>query len=388
MEHALGEHWANPSSVHRPGQAARHEVELSRASIAELLGLEPGHAKQITFTSGGTESIAMGVLGVLRARASAAPSRPTIVTTAVEHAAMRDLAEDLEKTGQVDVARVPVDPNGVVVLDALDQALDHARMGASLCVIQWANNETGVIQPIEAIGARCRQRGVAFLCDGTQWIGKEPVAWSSASPQGPPYDLLVGSAHKFHGPKGVGFLWSRAGVRFRPMLQGSQELGKRGGTENVPGIVGAGQAARETIDWLENPSLREQGRLLRDRFERGILHAIPEARVNGQIPESNGAIPPRLWNTTNIGFPTLEAEGLLILLSEQGLCASAGAACSSGSLEPSSVLLAMGVPETFAHGSLRFSLGRETTADEINRAIEIVIACVRRLQGSSASLAR
>jgi cysteine desulfurase len=183
------------------------------------------------------------------------------------------------------------------------------------------------------------------------------------------------SAHKFHGPKGVGVAWIRPGVRLKPLQPGSQELGRRGGTENVPGIVGAGVAAREAIEWLGAPGRREELARLRDWFEAEVLREVPGAVVNGA-----GRV--RLWNTTNIGFPRLEAEALLMLLSERGVCASAGAACSSGSLEPSPVLLAMGVPEAVAHGSVRFSLGKGTTRAEVGEAAVIVVECVRKLRTS------
>jgi cysteine desulfurase len=251
-------------------------------------------------------------------------------------------------------------------MDALAASLTP---DTALVSIQWANNETGVIQPVETIASLCRERGVLFHCDAVQVIGKEPVGSSL------PCDLLSFSPHKFHGPKGVGVLWTRPGVKLRPTLLGTQELGRRGGTENVPGIIGAGVAAREAAEWLADPAARSAIGALRDHFENLILKAVPDAVINGQ-----GA--PRLWNTTNIGFPRLEAEALLLLLSERGLCASAGAACSSGSLDPSPVLLAMGVPEPIAHGSLRFSLSKHTTREEIDQAARTVIESVTRLRAS------
>lgn len=357
MERALREHWHNPSSVHRAGQAARREVELARQSVADLIGVK---AREVTFTSGGTESIDLAVRGVLAAGQGA------LVTTRMEHAAVRDIAEDLEKSGRP-VRWLRISRDGVVDLQDLAPALAEKP---ALVSVQWANNETGVVQPVAEIAAACRGAGVLFHCDATQWVGKEPVA----APVG---DLLTCSPHKFHGPKGVGVLWARTGVRLRPRLLGTQELGRRGGTENVPGIVGAGAAAAEALAWLAEPSRRQELARLRDAFEAGVVAGAPGAVVNGA-----GA--PRLWNTSNIGFPRLEAEGLLMLLSEQGVCASAGAACSSGSLDPSPVLLAMGVEEAVAHGSVRFSLSRETTPEEVDRAVGVVVACVRRLAASMA----
>jgi cysteine desulfurase len=226
-----------------------------------------------------------------------------------------------------------------------------------------------VIHPLEEIGAACRERGVPLHTDATQLIGKSPVDVRAM-----PIDLLSLSAHKFYGPKGAGALYARRGVRFRPIMHGAQERERRGGTENTSGIVGMGVAADLVREWLARPGAFEAGTRLRDRFEAAVLKAIPAARVNGAEN--------RLWNTSNIGFPTLEAEALLLLLSERGVCASAGAACSSGSLDPSPVLMAMGVPAEYAHGSVRFSLGRKTTEAEVDQAASILVECVGRLQKS------
>ncbi len=385
---ATSELWGNPSSVHRFGQSVRREVELARQSVADLLGV---NARELVFTSGGTESIHFCIRGVLDAIPKHAAKRG-LVTSRVEHSAVRDLAESLAKDG-APVQWLPLLDGGVVDVAALASMLDGS---IALVSIQWANNETGVIQPVREIASVCREKGVLFHCDATQWVGKESVggpgvgahvqsttvaelhnpsdarARAGAS-DGP--DLLTCSAHKFHGPKGVGVAWTRPGVRLRPQLQGSQELGRRGGTENVAAILGMGIAAMEAREWLSDPSKREAQRGLRDFFEREIVVAIPDAVVNGASRE-------RLWNTTNIGFPTLEAEALLMLLSERGVCASAGAACSSGSLEPSPVLLAMGIPEPIAHGSLRFSLGKHTTREDVAAAVGIVVESVRKLRTS------
>ncbi len=406
------------------GQVVRHRVELARETLAALLRVQ---AKHVTFTSGGTESLGLAIRGVLdasvanRVGASAVndagtgvtggvarganrpASVPVVVTSRVEHAAIRDLVDDLVKLGRIEARFAPIDSNGVVRVgsEGASGGLDELLRGATLAVFQWANNETGVVQPIEAIGAACRRQGVAFLCDGTQWIGKEPVPFDAASRHAmggaaggagggeaaaAPYDLLAGSGHKFGGPKGIGFLWAHPGVRLRPQAPGSQELGRRGGTENVPGILGLGAAAQDAIAWLADAALRDRQRTLRDRFERGVLAACPGARVNAQDGDAaTGAVPPRLWSTTNIAFPRLEAEALLLLLSEQGLAASAGAACSSGSLDPSPVLLAMGLAEALAHGSLRFSLGRDTTQSQIDQAITIIGHAAHQLSKSSSS---
>ena len=359
---ALETHWHNPSSVHRDGQAARHALELARADLASLAGVPP---RQLTFTGSGTESIDLAIRGVL-----GASDRETLITSKIEHAAVRDLAEHLESTGRVRLRWLRIEEGGVIDLDDLDAALaDHPR---ALVSVQWANNETGVIQPSREIHARCQQAGAIYHCDAVQWIGKLPCPESDAFDT-PPADLLTLSPHKFHGPKGIGALIVRPGVRLRPTLQGTQELGRRGGTENVPGALAAGAAARAAREWIADKSARTTIAARRDRFERAILEAIPDASVNGRTRD-------RLWNTTNIAFPRLEAEVLLLAMSERGLASSAGAACSSGSLDPSPVLLAMGVPPDNAHGSVRFSLSRFTTEEEIDDAIAIVTETVARFR--------
>ncbi|MFN0131007.1 MAG: cysteine desulfurase family protein [Phycisphaerales bacterium] len=369
---ALADHWHNPSSVHRAGQSARRQVELARAAIADLVAADP---KEIVFTSSGTEAIDLAIRGSLAAFPHA-DAPPVVVSTAIEHAAVRDLLADLAKRGQIELRLVPVSREGIIDLAALAPLLDRA----SLCSIQWANNETGAIQPVAEIARLCQDRGIICHSDATQWIGKEPVLPTpSLRPSVPSSlpDLLSFAPHKFHGPKGVGVLRIRRGISLRPTLLGSQELGRRGGTENVPGIVGAGVAAREALAFLADPSLRDRQASLRDRFESLILTARPDAVINGPREPRR-----RLWNTSNIGFPRLQAEALLLMLSERGVCASAGAACSSGSLEPSPVLLAMAIPPEIALGSLRFSIGRDTTAAETDAAAAIVIDCVTRLAAS------
>jgi cysteine desulfurase len=366
VRRVLEEHWANPSSVHRAGQAARREVELARRSVATLIGAGP---KEIVFTSGATESIDLAIRGVLAARGDA-PA--TVITTPIEHEAVREVCNATSEAsgGRVRVRMLPVGREGVVDAAALGPMLDAT---SAIVSVQWANNETGAVQPIERIGAMCRERGVVLHTDATQWIGKMPCDVSAL-----PIDLLSLSGHKFHGIKGSGALYVRRGVRLRPVLRGTQELDRRGGTENVPGIAAMGAAAEAAMAWLADAGHRERGADHRDAFESAVLEGVPGAVVNG--PRERAM---RLWNTTNIGFPRLEAEALLLLLSERGVCASAGAACSSGSLDPSPVLLAMGVPPEVAHGSLRFSLSRLTTRDEIDRAAAVVIECARKLAGSS-----
>ncbi|MEL7472616.1 MAG: cysteine desulfurase family protein [Planctomycetota bacterium] len=369
MREAIEDLWHNPSSVHRAGQAARARVELARQAVADLIGAK---AREIVFTGSGTESIDLAIRGGLAALGPGG----VLVTDRAEHTAVRDLADELESAG-VGVRWAPIGADGVVDPEGVRAALADRSDRPTLVSVQWANNETGAVQPIDAIGAACREGHAVFHCDATQWVGKMPTDVRAA-----PFDLMTLSAHKFHGPKGVGALWKRRGVRIRPTLRGSQELGQRGGTENVPGVLGLGAAAMEATRWLDDHGERDRLGALRDRLERSVIERCAERGVEVRP----NTAPDRLWNTTNLGFRSLEAEALLMLLSEMGLAASAGAACSSGSLDPSPVLLAMRVEPAFAHGSVRFSLGRDTTEAEIERAIETIPRAAERLAGSSARL--
>jgi cysteine desulfurase len=351
----LQEFYGNPSSVHRFGQRARRAVDEARAQIAALIGCADS---ELMFTGGGTESINTAVRGLLAARAP----RKRIVTTTVEHSATRELCQQLAKEG-AEVVQVPVDQRGTLDVDQLRAAVTE---DTALVSIMWANNETGVLFPVETIAAICRAARVPFHCDGTQAIGKIPVDVASIA-----LDAMSFASHKFHGPKGAGGLFLRRGLRFRPLLIGGpQERGRRGGTENVPSIVGMGKAAE-----LAKAALPEMARVAnqRDRLEREILSRIEDAHVNGRTDQ-------RLPNTTNIGFARLEAEAILLLLSEQGIAASAGAACSSGSLEPSHVLRAMNIDPKIAHGAIRFSLSRYTADAAIDRALEVLPGVITRLR--------
>jgi cysteine desulfurase len=362
---ALRDGWGNPSSVHRAGIDARHAVELARESVAQLLGAEP---REVTFTSGGTESASLAIAGTL----DRLTTRRTVVTMRTEHSAVREACEELERRGRIRVEWVPPAGDGTIDLQALDAVLAARADDVALVSVMWANNETGTVQPVAAVGERCRARGIRFHCDATQWVGRMPCELRSL-----PIDLATCSAHKFHGPKGVGALWVRPGIHLAAqVLGGPQERDRRAGTENVPGIVGMGVAAAEAREWLADPRAVEAGRARRDRLQDAVCSATPGATVNGGGAE-------RLWNTTNIGFPGLEAEAILLLLSERGVAASAGAACSSGSLDPSPVLLAMGVPAAIAHGSVRFSVSRLTHDDELDWAIEAIPACIARLRRSA-----
>jgi cysteine desulfurase len=379
MLEATEHFWGNPSSVHRFGQEARARVELARRSVAELVGARP---KEITFTGGGTEAIDLALRGALTPT-----GKRVLATTPVEHNAVRDLARWLTEKDGVETRWLPVDGRGIVDLAGAAPLIDAA---VGVVSVQWANNETGAVQPVAQIARLCWERGVVFHCDATQWVGKMPTRVEGTEAQRHTGtegeggqdalfagDLLSFSPHKFHGPKGVGVLWCRRGIKITPTVHGTQELGRRGGTENVPGIVGAGAAADLAAAWLARTDERRRLAGVRDRFEARVLALVPEARVNG--PTDPAA---RLWNTANIGFPRLEAEALLLVMSEAGLCASAGAACSSGSLDPSPVLLAMGVEPAIAHGSVRFSISRDTTTEEVDRAAEVVAASVHRVRSS------
>jgi cysteine desulfurase len=351
----LTERYGNPSSVHRFGQLARQGIDEARAQVASLIRCADS---ELTFTGGGTEAINTAVRGLLAARAP----RKRIVTSTVEHSATRELCQQLAREG-AEIVDIPVDRDGLLDLEQLRGSVTEETAFVS---VLWANNETGVLFPASEIAEVCKARRVPFHCDGTQAVGKLPV-----DVKGLGVDAMSFAAHKFNGPKGVGAFYARRGVRVRPLLIGGpQETGRRGGTENVPGIVGMGKAAE-----LAAAALPQMQRVaaLRDRLERGILERIDGAAVNGSTAH-------RLPNTTNIGFPRLEAEAILLLLSEQGVCASAGAACSSGSLEPSHVLKAMHVDERLAHGAIRFSLSRYTTDAEVDRALEVLPGVIRRLQ--------
>ncbi len=363
MTGALTEYWPNPSSGHRPGQAARHQIDLARESIAELIGCKD---RELIFTSGGTEADNLAILGSLAAQ----NDRNVFVTCPSEHDAVRDTAEVAAGEG-AEVIWLPVDQDGVIDCDTLEGVLKSRANEIALVSIMWANNETGVIQPVEQIGTLCREHGVRFHTDAVQLAGKMPVDVSTM-----PIDLLSFSGHKFHGPKGAGGLFIRKGIRLaKRSIGGAQEYDRRGGTENVPGILGLAAASRLAVDWLQTG---ESNRLaeLRDRFERELRNQIDDVIING------GSVK-RTWNTANIAFRGLQADAIILVLSERGIYASAGAACASGSLEPSPVLRAMGVAPEYAHGAVRFSLSRFTSEQEIDAAIETISKVISVLRGDS-----
>ncbi len=341
----FGELYGNPSSMHTFGGQIGRRIRQAREQIANLLGCEPS---EIVFTSGGTESDNTAIKGVLAAQ----PNRRTIITTRVEHPAVLTVCRDLESHGYT-VLELNVDKEGQLDLDELENQLDD---DTALVTMMYANNETGVIFPIDDIAELVTDKGAIFHTDAVQAVGKIPLNLSQSA-----IDLLSLSGHKLHGPKGVGILYVRKGTRLSPfMLGGHQEAGRRAGTENVPGIVGMGKACELAAEHFEAENNKVKS--LRDKLERAILKDCPDCRLNGD-PEN------RLPNTTNISFEYVEGEAILLMLDQYGICASSGSACTSGSLEPSHVLRAMGVPFTAAHGSIRFSLSRYNTEEEIDFTI-------------------
>ncbi|MBE9005104.1 cysteine desulfurase NifS [Fortiea sp. LEGE XX443] len=355
----LTEYYANPSSMHTFGGQLAKAVKTAREQLAALLGADES---EIVFTSCGTE----GDNAAIRAALSAQPEKRHIITTQVEHPAVLNVCKQLETQGY-SVTYLSVNSQGQLDLDELEASLTG---NTALVTIMYANNETGTIFPIEQIGLRVKERGALFHVDAVQAVGKLPLNMKAST-----IDMLTMSGHKIHAPKGIGALYVRRGVRFRPLLIGGhQERGRRAGTENVPGIVALGKAAELELLHLEEATKRE--RQLRDRLEQTLLNKIPDCEVNGDTKN-------RLPNTTNLGFKYIEGEAILLLLNKYGICASSGSACTSGSLEPSHVLRAMGLPYTTLHGSIRFSLCRYTTDAEIDRVIEVMPEIVERLRALS-----
>jgi cysteine desulfurase len=354
MRPYFGEHFGNASSIHHHGQETRAAVERARESVAGLVGCRPA---EIVFTSGGTEADNLAIFGM---------SYPGdhIVSSTVEHHAVLNSCKHLEKKG-IDVTYLPVDGRGLIDPHDLRRAL---RPNTKLVTIMFANNETGVIQPVEEIGKICAEAEVYFHTDAVQAAAKIPIRVKELG-----CDLLSISGHKIHAPQGIGALYVRKGTTLAPMLYGgSHERSRRAGTENVPGIVGFGKAAELASTGFENGETRQMG-ALRDRLENAILQSVDAAGVNG-------AGGPRVPNTSNIYFDHIEGEALIIALDLKGLAVSTGAACSSGAIEPSHVLTAMELRPDRARASIRFSLGKQTTAEDVDFAIDLVPASVARLR--------
>jgi len=349
--------FGNAASIHTPGQRSRGAVETAREQVAALIGARP---QEIVFTSGGTESDNHAIFGIM---AAAGDREKHVISSAIEHEAVLNACQALEKEG-ARVTYLPTDRDGLIDLDDLRRAI---RPETVLITIMHANNELGTVQPLEEIGRIAAKADVYFHTDAVQSAGKIPIDVNAMG-----LDLLSLSGHKFYAPKGVGALYVRGGTRLRQLLYGGHhQRGFRPGTENVAGIVGLGKAAEIARKSLAADAQRVSA--LRDKLQQGLLHRVPQSRVNG------GAAP-RTPNTTNIVFPGVEGEALLIALDLKGLACSTGAACSSGAVEPSHVLTAIGLPPEEARASLRFSLGRHTTAADIDFALNVVPAAVAQLR--------
>lgn len=352
----FNEYYGNPSSMHTFGGMVEHKIVEARERLAKLLGASPD---EIIFTSCGTESDSTAI----RAAILSNPGKKHILTSRVEHPAVKNLFEYLSKNGYR-VTFVPVDRKGRLDLDHLYKNLSE---DTAIVSIMWANNESGVIFPIEEIGEVLKEKGIVFHTDAVQAVGKIPMDLKNVD-----VDMLSLSGHKFHGPKGVGALYVRKGTKYSPFLIGGhQEKGRRGGTENVASIIGLGKASELAAANLSDENTRVKR--LRDKLETELLNRIPNAMINGDREN-------RLPNTTSMAFEYVEGEAILLLMDEFGICASSGSACTSGSLEPSHVLRAMGVPFTAAHGSIRFSLSIYNTEEEIDFIIEKLPPIIERLR--------
>jgi cysteine desulfurase len=351
------EHFGNASSIHAFGSEVGKALKKARAQVQALLGAE--HDSEIIFTSCGTESDSTAILSALKAQ----PERNTVITTTVEHPAILTLCEWLEKEGYI-VHKLKVDKKGRIDIDEYKSLL-HDRV--AIVSVMWANNETGTVFPVEEMAALASAKGIMFHTDAVQAVGKLPIDLKNTK-----IDMLSLSGHKLHAPKGIGVLYLRRGCRFRPLLRGGhQERGRRAGTENSASIVGLGMACELAMLNMEKEAT--EVRRLRDKLEKGILAQITHCFPTGDT--SN-----RLPNTSNIAFEYVEGEAILLLLNKVGIACSSGSACTSGSLEPSHVMRAMGIPYTAAHGTIRFSLSVHNTEAEIDRVIEAVPPIIAQLR--------
>lgn len=352
----LTEHYGNPSSIHDFGLPSRGALERAHQQVAALLGAD--HASEIIFTSCATEATSTA----LHACTELMPERREIITTTVEHPATLAVCEHLERQGYL-VHRIAVNADGAIDMAQYRQALSHR---VAVVSVMWANNETGVIFPVAEMAELAHEYGALFHCDAVQAVGKIPLAIGKTQ-----VDMLSCSAHKLHGPKGVGCLYLRRGTRFRPLLRGGhQERGRRAGTENIAGIVGMGSACE--LAQVHLPGMSEIARL-RDYLQDELVNRVPSVRVMGGNQ-------PRVPGTANLAFEFIEGEAILLLLNQAGIAASSGSACTSGSLEPSHVMRAMNIPYTAAHGSIRFSLSRYTREKEIDYVITALPPIISRLR--------
>lgn len=352
----LTEHYGNPSSIHDFGTPSRVALERAHQQVATLLGAD--HASEIIFTSCATEATSTA----LHACVELMPERREIITSAVEHPATLAVCEHLERQGYL-VHRIGVNSDGALDMEQYRQALSSR---VAVVSVMWANNETGVLFPVIEMAAMAQEHGALFHCDAVQVVGKIPLDIGRTQ-----IDMLSCSAHKLHGPKGVGCLYLRRGTRFRPLLRGGhQERGRRAGTENIAGIVGMGTACELAQIHLPGASSLAQ---LRDRLQEGLIAQVPSVMAMGGNQ-------PRVPGTTNLAFEFIEGEAILLLLNQVGIAASSGSACTSGSLEPSHVMRAMNIPYTAAHGSIRFSLSRYTREKEIDYVIDTLPTIIARLR--------
>ncbi len=355
----FSEYYGNPSSMHFFGGQVQKKVDEARARVADFLGAEPS---EIVFTSCGTESDNAAILGTL----DSYPEKRHLITTRVEHPAVGNVSTYLGRKGYR-ITELSVDREGRLDLDELKESLTNET---ALVTIMFANNETGVVFPIEEIGEVVKAKGITFHTDAVQAAGKVPLNMKKST-----VDMLSISGHKLHAPKGIGILYIRRGTRFSPFLIGGhQEKGRRGGTENVPYIIGLGKACELAKKHLDEENTKV--RALRDYLEAKILEKVPNTLINGERLH-------RLPNTLSVSFEYVEGESILLLLSDLGICASSGSACTSGSLEPSHVLRAMGVPFTAEHGSIRFSLSIYNTKEEMDYIIEHTPPIIQRLRDIS-----
>jgi cysteine desulfurase len=355
----LKEQWGNPSSAYSFGHDVGRHLDAARTKVAELIN---GEAREIVFTSCGTESINAAIHSALSTR----PERRHVVTTAVEHSATLKFCAYLEKQG-FEISLLPVTTDGALDLHDLERSI---RPDTALVSVMWANNETGILFPIEQIAAICRSKGVLCHTDAVQAAGKIKIDVKVLG-----VDFLSLSGHKLHAPKGIGLLYVKRHTKYQPYLVGGgQERGRRGGTENVANIVAFGRAAELALHNLTDENTRV--RALRDRLEAGILERVPGAKRNGQAS-------PRLPNTSNVAFRGVEAEGILMLLDQAGVCASSGSACTTGSLDPSHVLTAMGCSATRARASVRFSLDAYNTAPEVDYLLDCLPPIIEKLRANA-----
>lgn len=351
------EHFGNASSMHTFGSAVGGAIKAARRSVQELLGAEFDH--EIIFTSGGTESDNTALLSALETQTG----RDEIVTSTVEHPAILSLCKHLSDARGIKVHYVPVDAQGRIDITAYKQALGPKTAIAS---VMWANNETGTLFPVEQLAELAHEAGALFHTDAVQAVGKIPLNLRESD-----IDMLSFSGHKFHGPKGVGGLYVRRGVRLRPLVRGGhQERSRRGGTENAPAIIGLGKAAELAQRYMGDEQTRVRG--LRDRLEQGLLR-VERSMVTGDVEN-------RLPNTANVAFEFIEGEAILLLLNRAGIAASSGSACTSGSLEPSHVLRAMQVPYTAAHGAIRFSFSRDNDDADVDAVLQAVPGIIAKLR--------